>query len=89
MNSITRDDEGEVETFSIKKYLKAENFIIPHDATWKGILDTAVLIVTAYSCVTAVCYTAYKFSPKNNSFFYWIDNCITLLFCLDFFLRFF
>ena len=63
MNHITREEEGEVETFSIKKYLKPDNFVIAHDSTWKGILDTTVLIVTAYSCVTAVCYTAYKFSP--------------------------
>ena len=71
---------------TLKSYLKAENFIISTESTWKNSFDTIVLVLIAYSCITTVFFVCLdvemNIGMKN------FDYVVTVFFALDFLFNF-
>ena len=85
-------EQGKIEfltnkKWSIKDFLKPENFIIPMSSQWKTIFDTSILIVIGYSCLTTV--YVISFDIEQTPTFKIIDNIVMGFFALDFVFNFF
>ena len=73
--------------FRLKDYFRLENFIISHDAPWKTVFDTVIVIIVGYSCFTTVFYVT--FNKKQILVMQIIDHGVTITFTIDFILHFF
>lgn len=81
---IALEDTGFFTT--LKSYLKAENFIISLESSWKGIFDTIVLVFIAYSCITTVFFVC--LDVEMNTGMKNFDHVVTVFFGLDFIFNF-
>ena len=72
---------------SLRDLLKAENFIISLDSTWKSVFDSIVLVLTAWSCISMMFIVC--FDLQMTGVVAALDQVVTVFFGLDFVFNFF